>query len=343
MNGSAIDLFAGAGGATQGIRDAGLRVIGAVEFDSTAAKTYRLNHPETTLWETDIRQLPAAEMMRVLKLNPRQLTLLKACPPCQGFSTLAEGRVSSDDPRNELVRETVRFVRALRPLHVMIENVPGLGRDSRSRELKLTLHGLGYAVRDYVVDARDFGVPQRRRRYILLATRGSRHPLPETLGDPDSPRATVRSAFEEMADEGVGDDPLMAVPRVSQIVQDRIEAVPVGGTRFDLPRELQLECHRRLKSARDAGGAYGRLRWDEAAPTMTTRCTTPSCGPFVHPDLNRPITLREAATIQTFPPTYQFAGTRGLIERQIGNAVPVRMATQIVTTLIATSRDEVQV
>lgn len=333
--GTAIDLFAGAGGATQGMRDAGLRVIGAVEFDKGAAKTYRANHPDTTLWEADIRDVRATDLMRILDLAPRQLTLLKACPPCQGFSSLAEGRIPRDDPRNQLVHETLRFVRALRPQHVMIENVPGLGRDSRSSDLKTALTQLGYSVRDYLVDARDFGVPQRRRRYILLATRGRRQRLPEQLGDPNAPRATVRSTFAELAGLTRPDDPLTVAQSVSKTVQDRINAIPVGGTRFDLPEHLQLDCHRRLKSARSAAGSYGRLRWDEPAPTMTTRCTTPSCGPFLHPDANRPITLREAAAIQTFPPSYEFVGSRGLVERQIGNAVPVRMAAQIVERLLA--------
>lgn len=335
MTRTAIDLFAGAGGATQGMRDAGISVIGAVEFDNVAAQTFRANHGDTVLWEVDIRKLPASEVVRTLGLRRGELSLLKACPPCQGFSSLAEGRIPGNDPRNELVRETLRFVRALLPRHVMIENVPGLGRDARAAAMKDSLRTMGYAVNDYVVDARDFGVPQRRRRYILLASRGRAQKLPTSLGSPSAARTTVRSAFDELSRLIDTDDELMTVPPTSEIVRQRIEAIPVGGSRFDLPPHLQLACHQRLKSPRDAGGVYGRMRWDEPGPTMTTRCTSPSSGPFLHPEYDRAITLREAAAIQTFPPDYRFHGSRARIERQIGNAVPVRMARQIVEALFA--------
>lgn len=317
--------------------EAGLNVVGAVEFDKAASRTFRANHPQVKLWEQDIRTLPATEVMRSLNLRKRELHVLKACPPCQGFSSLAEGRISPDDPRNELVRETLRFVRAMLPTHVMVENVPGLARDARSAELKHALKRLGYSVRDYIVDAQNFRVPQRRRRYILLATRGSNRPMPDSLGDTAAPRETVRQAFESISHDVDEFDSLMSVATTSSIVQSRIDAIPVGGNRFDLPEHLQLECHRRLKSPRDASGAYGRMRWEEPAPTMTTRCTTPSCGPFIHPEENRAITLREAASLQTFPHTYKFLGTRGVIERQIGNAVPVRMAKEIITALLGTA------
>jgi DNA (cytosine-5)-methyltransferase 1 len=336
--GTAIDLFAGAGGATQGLRDVGMNVVAAVEFDANAARTYALNHPFVQLWREDIRGVSAAAMMRHLAMKPNELTLLKACPPCQGFSSLADGRITKDDPRNELVNHTVRFVRAFRPLTVMVENVPGLGRDIRSKELVAALSRLGYASREYVVDARHFGVPQRRKRYVLLAVRGKSLQLPDRLGDATKPTATVRQAFEALKASIGADDPLMTAAATSSLVKRRIEAIPMGGTRFDLPEELRLACHSRLKSKRDASGSYGRMSWDDAAPTMTTRCTTPSCGSFIHPELDRAITLREAAALQTFPPNYAFFGTRGVIERQIGNAVPVQMASQIVGNLLAAVR-----
>lgn len=339
---TAIDLFAGAGGATKGLFDAGFDVIGAVEFDPMAAQSYRLNHPTTRLWEKDIRRVSAAEVRRVLDLAAGELTLLKACPPCQGFSSLAGGRIQSDDPRNELVNHTVRFVRALKPRAVMLENVPGLGRDKRSAELLSALARMGYNARTYQVNSMDFGVPQKRQRLIILALRGRRTPLPESLTstDPETPK-TVRDAFLQLETELSADDPL-SKPRVLPLkVQRRVEAIPVGGNRHDLPQHLQLECHKKLARAKKSGasGSYGRLRWDQPAPTMTTRCTTPACGPFLHPEEHRAITLREAAAIQTFPPDYKFAGTRGDVERQIGNAVPVRMAAAIAGTLLRSLRD----
>lgn len=336
---TAIDLFAGAGGATQGLTDAGFVVLGAVEMDSVAAKSYRANHAAVRLWEQDIRTLPAKSVARQLELNPGQLTLLKACPPCQGFSTLAGGNVDVDDPRNDLVGHTIRFVRALLPKSVLVENVPGLGRDRRSGELLSQLHDLGYASKSYVVDAADFGVPQRRKRYIVLALRGLRSVLPAKLNSADlvTP-VSVRDAFDLLEKEVSPKDPLN-VPKVPRgVVADRIAAIPVGGNRFDLPESLQLECHKNLKpgSKRSAAGSYGRMKWNEPAPTMTTRCTTPACGSFIHPDQNRAITLREAAAIQTFPHDYLFEGSIGEIERQIGNAVPVKMAAEIGRTMMKT-------
>lgn len=335
---TAIDLFSGAGGATQGLFDAGFDVIGAIEFDSVAAESYRLNHPKVRVWEKDIREVPAIEVQRVLQLAKGELTLLKACPPCQGFSSLAEGRITGDDPRNDLVTHTVRFVRVLRPKAVLVENVPGLGRDRRSRELLDAFAKMGYNARSYQVNAVEFGVPQKRKRLIILALRGLRTILPESLSvtDPETP-VTVRKAFDELAVAVQSDDPLNTPRELSEQILRRVEAIPEGGNRFDLPIDLQLECHKKLAKEGKSGaaGSYGRLRWDEPAPTVTTRCTTPACGPFLHPRENRPITLREAAAIQTFPPTYKFSGTRGEIERQIGNAVPVRMASAIAATLLA--------
>jgi DNA (cytosine-5)-methyltransferase 1 len=339
---TAVDLFSGAGGATQGLRDAGFDVLGAVEFDPVAAATYRLNHPSVRLWEMDVRGLPATRLGDGLGLKPGQLTLLKACPPCQGFSSLAKGRIPEDDSRNELVRHVVRFVRRLRPRLVLVENVPGLGQDWRSKELARSLASLGYSSKAYFVNAKDFGVPQNRRRLIILAMRGKRSRLPHRLVPPGAPvTETVRTAFARMAGEVPRDDPLSIPRALPERVLKRVEAIPAEGNRHDLPKDLQLECHKKMVGkASGATSPYGRLRWDEAAPTMTTRCTTPSCGSFLHPEEHRPITLREAATIQTFPADYAFVGTRGEIERQIGNAVPVRMASTIASIAVGLMRPE---
>lgn len=334
MTRTALDLFAGAGGATEGLRAAGFDVVGAVENDSAAATSYRLNHPSVRLWDVDIRRLPAAHAMRELGLRRGELTLLKACPPCQGFSSMAEGRARVNEEQNDLVLHTIRFVRALRPRAVLLENVPGLGRDARAKRLLGALHELGYASRQYKVNAVDFGVPQRRKRLIILAARGLRSKLPDDLSphglDGDlPPDVSVKSAFQQLAEDLVPGDPLNRHRTLSEKVARRVSAVPVGGSRFDLPADLQLDCHVRLSGSRSATGSYGRLRLEDPAPTMTTRCTTPACGSFIHPTEPRGITLREAATLQTFPVTYQFAGGYDQIERQIGNAVPVRMATAL--------------
>jgi DNA (cytosine-5)-methyltransferase 1 len=306
-----------------------------VEYEQDAAASYRLNHPTTRLWEEDISGLAATAMRDALGLEQGDLGLLKACPPCQGFSSLSEGRIAPNDARNDLVGHTVRFVRAFRPRAVLLENVPGLGRDRRLAELLGHLHALGYAARSYSVNAVDFGVPQRRRRLIVVALRGLRSKLPKALtpADPETP-VSVRSAFEELERNDLRDDALSSTREVSDTVRRRIEAIPVGGNRLDLPPDLQLDCHVKLTGS-VAMGSYARMKWDEPSSTMTTRCTTPSSGPFIHPQEHRPITLREAATLQTFPPTYRFTGSNTSIERQIGNAVPVLMAGRIAAQLLS--------
>ncbi|WP_078656519.1 DNA cytosine methyltransferase [Kitasatospora aureofaciens] len=328
MKPSAIDLFAGAGGATRGLRDAGFDVLGAVEFDASAARTYRLNHPQTHLREVDIRTVSATEFRRSLGLEPRELDLLKTCPPCQGFSTLASGKGLMDEDRNDLVFHTVRFVRAFMPRAVLLENVPGLARDSRLGSIRDSLSRLGYASEIYKFEASRFGVPQRRKRLIMIALRGRRSVLPEDIASivPDHISTTpARAAFRKVANSKRLDDPLRKHRNNSAKVGARIAAIPVGGDRFDLPEEHQLDCHKKI-TRRSATASYGRIKLAEPAPTMTTRCTTPACGSFVHPTENRGISLREAAAIQTFPTNYDFVGDYGSIERQIGNAVPVRMA-----------------
>ena len=331
-NPQAVDLFAGAGGATQGLKDAGFELVGAVELDSDAAASYRLNHPTVMLKECDLRSVSAAGFRRELGLKVGELDLLKACPPCQGFSTMAEGRVHEDAERNDLVLSVVRFVREFRPKSILIENVPGLQRDRRFNQLIEKFKSLGYSVQYFVVRADEFGVPQRRRRLIVVALRGVRRAkdLPKDLLVSNSPKSTVSDVFDSLRSRDLSDDALNVSRTLKLKTLARIKAVPVGGSRRDLPAEHQLDCHVRVDgSGRGATSSYGRMKLDEAAPTMTTRCTTPACGRFIHPTEDRGITLREAASIQTFPPQYKFVGGYGSIERQIGNAVPVQLASQI--------------
>jgi DNA (cytosine-5)-methyltransferase 1 len=330
---TAVDLFAGAGGATTGLQQAGIDVLAAVENDSFACASYQVNHPDVLLKETDIRKIDPVGLRDELGILPGDLGLLKACPPCQGFSTLARGDI--DEERNDLVLCVSGFARAFEPRVILLENVPGLGRNHRLGELISDLKEVGYQFGRYVIDASSLGVPQRRKRLIALGLSAAvPHALPGDLKDVlpadfDLGPRTVADAFSALRQAIASDDPLDTYRKPAGQVLERIKAVPVNGTRFDLPPDLQLACHKKLAAGKDtksASTAYGRLRLDEPAPTMTTRCTTPACGRFIHPTEDRGITLREAATLQTFPATYKFRGHYGAIERQIGNAVPVRMA-----------------
>jgi DNA (cytosine-5)-methyltransferase 1 len=326
---SAVDLFSGAGGTTQGLRDAGYAVLAAVENDSSAAKTFAANHRDTLLYERDIRYVQAPALARKLGLsNERRLDLLTACPPCQPFSTLGSG--NAEDPRNALVSSIRRFVEQLRPRAVVLENVPGLLTEPRFMRLIADLE-YDFDLAEYMVQATDFGVPQNRRRMIVIAIEKSAYAtLPEDLVSalPAEFDRTARAAGDALRLARKIDPATDSAHRARSsqpMTIRRMRAVKQGGGRLQLPKELELACHTKLEG-RSATSIYGRIDPAKPAPTMTTRCTTPSCGRFVHPEENRGLTLREAALLQTFPASYEFEGSYGAIERQIGNAVPVRLA-----------------
>lgn len=331
---TAVDLFSGAGGTTQGLRDADYDVIAAVENDPAAAKTFAANHPDTDLLVRDIRYVQAPALARRLATTERPLTLLTACPPCQPFSTLGTG--NSDDPRNALVSSVFRFVKHIKPRAIMLENVPGLRSEPRFLELVAALKA-DYAIAEYIVQASDFGVPQNRRRVIVIGIeRRADAILPNSLlsGLPKSftsPKV-ASDALKLAADLDPNSDPAHRARKPQPKTVRRIRAIKQGGGRLQLPEDLELECHARL-GTRNATSIYGRIDPSKPAPTMTTRCTTPSCGRFVHPTKDRGLTLREAALLQTFPLSYNFEGTYGDVERQIGNAVPPKLAQALGTII----------
>ena len=334
---TAVDLFAGAGGATTGFVSAGFRVIAAVELDKSAAETYALNHENTRLYREDIANLDAWEVRRQLENSGAlqgQLDLLNACPPCQGFSTRGIGR--KDDIRNDLVLCVEQWVRAFQPRTIVIENVPGLRHNERLYRLIRGISAVGYGSRQYLCDATDFGVPQRRRRLICLFVQGrSSDQFPEDLRMelPEHFDTSRQTAGEWLSLAGAGgkDDRWHRARTLRPATLERVQSIPRGGNRFDIPKHLWLPCHLKLEGAGRGAAAesYGRIDPDAPAPTMTTRCTTVSSGTFIHPEEDRGITLREAALLQTFPRTYQFAGKYGSVERQIGNAFPVKFAAGI--------------
>jgi DNA (cytosine-5)-methyltransferase 1 len=318
---TAIDLFSGCGGLTEGLKTAGFRVLGAVEVDGVAAETYQLNHPEVRLWTKDIRSLGTRSVARKLNLRKGQLDLLAGCPPCQGFSTMRtlNGRRSNRDKRNDLLFEVVRFAKALRPKAVMIENVPGLSTNSRFRDFCSQLGKLGYTGEHRILNAARYGVPQRRNRLIYLAARDQEVAFGKQSGE----QKTVRSAISALRPAGKSGDPLHDMPEHrSPGVARIIKAVPKnGGGRTDLPYEQQLDCHKSCNGFKDV---YGRMAWDEVAPTITTGCFNPSKGRFLHPVRNRAITIREAALLQGFPKRYKFDVKHGKVALalMIGNALP---------------------
>lgn len=318
---TAVDLFCGCGGLTVGLKKAGFKVLGAVDVDPLSVKTYKANHRDIKVWETDIRSLDPSELIALLGLEEEQLDLLAGCPPCQGFSTMRtlNGARAIDDPRNDLLFEFQRFVEALRPRTIMMENVPGLGDDKRFASFCRRLKKIGYIGEHRVLNAAEYGVPQRRLRLIYLAGQGS--PIP--FAHPSRKQITVEDVISGLPKAGESGDPAHDLQeRRSPRIMALIKKIPKnGGSRTDLPFDDQLACHKRSNGFKDV---YGRMAWKDVAPTITSGCFNPSKGRFIHPEEDRAITIREAALLQGFPKRYKFPDTRSKtgLALMIGNALP---------------------
>jgi DNA (cytosine-5)-methyltransferase 1 len=356
-----IDLFAGCGGMTSGFRDAGgYSPIMAVESDLDAAATYAANFGEEHTHWCDIAEIPK-------KAIPRADVIIGG-PPCQGFSNL--GTRDVNDPRNKLWKEFLRFVRVARPQVFVIENVDRFRKSPDFALLKAEERkgGLldGYTLTDDVLLAADYGVPQRRRRTIVIGSRDGKIPMPEpTHGPADlwgqsrDQWKTVRDAFEkdttipdipvttELPDSSVeffgrvvrgtfkaGD--LHIGRRPTELSLRRYDCIPPGGGRFDLPDELLSPCWRKKKSG--TTDVMGRMRWEWPSHTIRTEFYKPEKGQYLHPQwdpddssmrVNRPITHWEAARLQSFSDKFVWCGKKIEVARQIGNAVPPVLAKAI--------------
>ncbi len=328
---TSIDLFAGAGGLSYGLVEEGFQVATAVEIDPISAKSYSLNHRRTNIIVDDIRRVRGPQLLKQAGLLRGELDLLTGCPPCQAFSTLRTRRRKQqldNDPSKELIIEMLRLVRSIRPRAVIVENVPGLAKDKHFTDFRLGLKQAGYQSTYGVLDASDFGVPQRRKRLILVALRRSEIPLDWLSYRCE--RRTVRDAIGHLAPSGTSGDILHDIPeKRTPAMMLRIKATPKnGGSRRDISTELQCACHTRIDGFKDV---YGRMAWEDVSPTITSGCNNPSRGRFLHPEEDRAITLREAALLQSFPPDYQFCLDRGKehIACQIGNAFPPDMIRPI--------------
>lgn len=331
---TAVDLYSGSGAVTAALKRRHFRVVAAVDNDKIACATYRLNHPRTRMIEDDIRMVDP-EDIRDIDLGGHDLDLLVVCAPCQPFSS--QNRKRGADQRSTLILEAGRFARVLRPKVIFFENVPGLAAHAELLEkLKQELgkdYTLGTPER---VDAADFGVPQRRVRCIMMATRGAKPPSVPEPTTPKGRRATVKQAIGHLpplkTGEKHGTDTLHAARRHQEIALRRLAAVPKdGGSRSALPADLGLACHAAVGSNKFSD-VYGRMSWNDVAPTLTTGCTDITRGRFAHPRDDRAISAREAALLQTFPEGYQFLGNLSEVQVQIGNAVPVKLVEALTPT-----------
>lgn len=333
----AVDLFSGSGAVTTALKNCGFTVVAAVDNDPLACATYRANHPHTTMIEEPIQEVNPAHI-RANCAAGEDIDLMVVCAPCQPFSS--QNRKRGKDDRSKLILQAGRFARELCPKIIFFENVPGIAlHDSLLDELKAEL-GPSYTLGDpHRVDAADYGVPQRRVRCIMLATRNSEPPALPAPTTPISHRTTVQDAIGHLrrlkAGERDPDDALHASRNHTSIARRRLASIPKdGGSRSSLPAELVLPCHVSVGPSKYPD-VYGRMSWGEVAPTLTTGCTDVTRGRFAHPDDDRAITPREAALLQTFPSGYVFKGTMSDIQVQIGNAVPVKLVEAFAPTFLA--------
>lgn len=319
----AIDLFSGCGGLSEGLRKAGFDVLAAFDNDADCVATYKLNHPDTTVFEKDIREVDTREVKKLLGKN--SLHLLAGCPPCQGFSSVRRlnKKRSVRDHRNSLVLEYLRFVKALKPLTIMMENVPGLVNYVLFKKVIKELGKMGYNPKFEVVRIQEYGVPQRRKRLVMVGSLLGKI----DIAKPTWKKMTVRDAIGHIESVSKTKDPIhKIVASHTPKIMRRIKATPKnGGGRTDVP-QFELACHK--EDGVGFNDIYGRLRWDDYSTTITGGCLNPSKGRFLHPEEDRAITAREAALLQTFPKTYKFPVniSKTSISLLIGNALPPKFS-----------------
>ena len=341
----ALDFFCGAGGLTRGLSDAGIEVVAGYDNDDACRTTYSDNNEGTTFYLSDIRELTVDQ----LHMTGERPWLFAACAPCQPFSS--QRRTTAVHKDATLLGELGRLVSAARPTYVLVENVAGIARVpgfSTFRRFLRNISGRGYRYAYGVLDAKQYGVPQTRRRLVLLASLRGAPTLPDaTHGSGRRDVCTVRDAIGHLPPieagrtaHGVANH---SAARITERNLKRLFNTPIdGGDRRSWPDELVLDCHRKTKGYTDV---YGRMAWDKPAPTLTSKCNSISNGRYGHPEQNRAISLREAAAIQTFPDDYVFHGTAGQVAKQIGNAVPVAFAEALgrhILALQSTFRDDIR-
>lgn len=330
-----FDFFSGCGGTSLGFQDLGFDIIGALDSDEDSAQTFKNNFPSATFLTRDIRQVAAQDLSDIILPLTNSPLLFCGCAPCQPFSNQRR-TISDNDNRKTLLSEFQRFIEYWKPDFIFLENVPGLQRINKSdgafKEFTLKLAELEYDFDTAVVRASDIGIPQIRKRFILIAAaKGHKiSPISSLFEQHEKLSPTIRSYIQDLPPIEAGEQhPKIAnhvAARLSPENLLRIRHTPEGGDRRDWPVHLKTGCHKNYKGHTDV---YGRMKWDAPASTLTTRCISYSNGRFGHPEQDRAISVREAARLQTFPDNFVFTGSLTSCARQVGNAVPPLMAKKI--------------
>lgn len=334
----AVDLFCGAGGLTHGLERAGIRVKLGIDVDPACTYPYTENNTASFLLKS-IDEVSAEELEAAYpKIGVR---LLAGCAPCQTFSTYFQ-KASKTDERWHLLSRFAELMKQLLPDLVTMENVPRLADHGVFKAFLKTLRECGYEVDHRIVSCTEFGIPQNRQRLVLLASRlGPVHIKEPTHSSGES--LTVRQVISDLPPIDAGEvdenDILHQCSSLSPLNLKRIRASKPGGSWRDWRRNLVAECHTK-KTGRTYPSVYGRMSWDEPAPTITTQFFGFGNGRFGHPEQDRAISLREGALLQSFPPDYAFVApedkvAKKTVGRLIGNAVPVRLGEVIGESIFA--------
>ncbi|WP_413536704.1 DNA cytosine methyltransferase [Carnobacterium divergens] len=339
----AIDLFSGAGGTTAGLKKAGINVRLAVELNKIAAKTYTNNNPEVFLICDNIQNVSSQELKNNINMSDEDMLLLVACPPCQGFSSIRKNGI--DDERNELIFEYLRCIQDLKPEFLLMENVAGMtrgiGKDIFAKFKNMVSEN--YDIVYDVLNSADYGVPQNRKRLVLHGIRKDvvvkMKKYNKELGLPIKTHSKIGGETPKW----INADVILGLPEIrageeyqgkdiynhlsnnlSDINIERIRHIRNnGGSRKSLPDNLSLDCH---KNTKGHGDVYGILDINKPSITITGGCMSYSKGRFGHPYQDRALSAREAARLQSFDDDYIFFGKKGALAKQIGNAVPVKLA-----------------
>ncbi len=342
-----IDLFAGVGGLSYGFMEAGFDVVLANEIDTAIAMSYSKNHPRTKMINEDITKLNIEEVFKPYQNN---VEVIVGGPPCQGFSQKGK-RKTIHDKRNFLFRNYFKVVEYVRPKYFVIENVPNILTAENGlfkKEIISLFESIGYSINCDVLKASDYGVPQDRRRAIILGRLGNVKPL---LPKAENKIVTVYDAISDLAFLASGEgeeeqtypaEPLTYFQRImrkgakilynhvatkhSKAAIKKLEMIPPGKGKEVLPESMLTKSI--------YSGTWSRMLYDGQSVTITTRFDTPSSGRFTHPILNRCITVREAARIQTFPDNFIFYGSKGSQMKQVGNAVPPLLGKAIAEAIL---------
>lgn len=333
-----IDLFCGVGGLSHGFVQEQFDVVAGFDIDESCRHAYQTNNKAEFICKS-VTDVTKEELLQKYG-EDCELKILVGCAPCQPFS--AYNKNKRQDEKWALLKSFERMILEVEPDIVSMENVPNLQHQSIYHDFVRTLGTKGYKVDSNVVYCPDYGIPQTRKRLVLLASRlGEIKLIPKTHEAKNyvSVEQTIKHLPPIQAGEAHPSDPLHKARRLSPLNIKRLQATPIGGSWENWPEELRLKCHRRA-SGKSFSNVYGRMKWKEPAPTLTTYCVGIGNGRFGHPDpeQHRAISLREAALIQSFPEKYIFGNPDGSfsiehIARQIGNAVPVRLGQVVAQSI----------